>query len=396
MAESSQALLNPPPGTEPALPLLLRPLMLRGLALRNRIVVSPMATYSAVDGMASDFHLVHLGRFALGGAGLVMTEATAVSEKGRITPGCLGLWQDAQIAPFRRLIDFLHEHGAAAGIQLCHSGAKGAGQRPWHGGGPLGEADLAARGEKPWPLVAATSEAFDSGFQTPTALDEAGMAGLIAAYCAAARRAEAAGFDVLELHCAHGYLLHGFLSPLGNRREDDYGGSLENRMRFPLRVAQALRQAWPAARPMFVRISAIDGVDLGWSLADSVGFARALKQIGIDLVDCSTGGMRVPRERSLPARTPGFQVPFASGVRAEAGIATMAVGLIRDPGQAEAILQAGSADLIALGREMLFDPNWAARATVALAGEAGWNAWPQAFGWWLQRRARLDRPKASE
>jgi 2,4-dienoyl-CoA reductase-like NADH-dependent reductase (Old Yellow Enzyme family) len=325
-----------------------------------------------------------------------MTEATAVTEQGKITPGCLGLWRDEQIAPFRRLTDFLHAHGAAAGIQLGHSGAKGAGQRPWHGYGPFGDADRAARGEEPWALVAAASEAFDTGYQLPAALDEAGIEALIANYCVAALRAEAAGFDVLELHCAHGYLLHGFLSPLGNSRKDDYDGSLDNRMRFPLRVAQALRQAWPVDRPMFVRVSAIDGIDYGWSLADTVAFARALKQVGVDLVDCSTGGMRVPREHGLPARAPGFQVPFAEGVRAEAEIATIAVGLIRDPAQAEAILQAGAADLIALGREMLFDPNWAAKATVALTGEAGWSAWPQAFGWWLQRRARLDRPRTTE
>ncbi|MDP3600546.1 MAG: NADH:flavin oxidoreductase/NADH oxidase [Bosea sp. (in: a-proteobacteria)] len=382
--------------TDTAAPLLLQPLTLRGLTFKNRIVVSPMATYGAVDGMASDFHLVHLGRFALGGAGLVMTEATAITEQGRITHGCLGLWQDGQIAPFRRLTDFLHAHGALAGIQLGHSGAKGAGQRPWHGNGPLGDPDRTAREETPWPLVAATSEAFDNGFPVPAALDESAMDALVADYCAAAHRAQAAGFDVLELHCAHGYLLHGFLSPLGNRRDDAYGGSLANRMRFPLRVAQALRRVWPEDRPLFVRVSAIDGVDFGWSLDDTVAFAAALKRLGIDLVDCSTGGMRVPREHGLPARAPGFQVPFAEGVRARAGIATMAVGLIRDAAQAEAILRAGSADLIALGREMLSDPNWAAKATVALAGETGWTAWPQAFGWWLQRRARLDRPKAGE
>jgi 2,4-dienoyl-CoA reductase-like NADH-dependent reductase (Old Yellow Enzyme family) len=374
-------------------PLLLQPLALRGLELRNRIVVSPMATYSAIDGFASDFHLAHLGRFALGGAGLVMTEATAVTQQGRITHGCLGLWRDEQIAPLRRLTDLLHAQGAAVGVQLGHSGAKGSSQRPWHGYGPLGERDLAERGEGPWPLVAASGEAFEAGFETPTALDEAGMDVLTAAYCAAARRAEAAGFDVIELHCAHGYLLHGFLSPLGNRRDDAYGGALENRMRFPLRVAAALRQAWPADRPMFVRVSAIDGIDYGWSLADTIAFAAALKEIGIDVVDCSTGGMRVPREHALPARAPGFQVPFADEVRNQAGIATIAVGLIRDPAQGEAILQGGQADLIALGREMLSDPNWAAKATVALAGEPGWSAWPQPFGWWLQRRARLDRPK---
>jgi 2,4-dienoyl-CoA reductase-like NADH-dependent reductase (Old Yellow Enzyme family) len=379
--------------TEPTLPLLLQPVTLRGLTLKNRIVVSPMATYSATDGLADDFHLVHLGRFAMGGAGLVMTEATAVTEQGKITPGCLGLWDDAQVAPLRRIVDLLHRHGAAAGIQLGHSGWKGAGQRPWHGNGPLGEADRTARGEEPWPLVSASDAAFDAGFPTPAALDEAGMDRLVADFIAAAGRARQAGFDVIELHCAHGYLLHSFLSPLSNRRDDAFGGALENRMRFPLRVAEALRAAWPADKPMFARISAIDGVDYGWSLADSVAFARELKALGVDLVDCSTGGMKLPREHNLVARTPGFQVPFASGVRREAGIATMAVGLIRDPAQAEAVLQAGEADLIALGREMLFDPNWAAKATVALAGEAGWSAWPEAFGWWLQRRARLDAPR---
>ena len=303
------------------------------------------------------------------------------------------LFRSDQVAPLKRIVDLLHRHGAAAGIQLGHSGWKGAGQRPWHGNGPLGEADRATRGEEPWPLVSASDTAFDAGFPTPAALDEAGMDRLVADFVDAVGRARQAGFDVVELHCAHGYLLHGFLSPLSNRRDDAFGGSLENRMRFPLSVAEAMREAWPAEKPMFARISAIDGVDYGWSLADSVAFARELKALGVDLVDCSTGGMKLPREHNLAARTPGFQAPFAGGVRREAGIATMAVGLIRDPAQAEAILQAGEADLIALGREMLFDPNWAAKATVALSGEAGWNAWPEAFGWWLQRRARLDRPR---
>jgi 2,4-dienoyl-CoA reductase-like NADH-dependent reductase (Old Yellow Enzyme family) len=379
-----------PPQMGDVAPLLFRPVTFRGLTLRNRVVVSPMSTYSAREGFAGDFHLVHLGRFALGGAGLVMTEAIYTDRDGRITPGCGGLWLHAHVEPLRRITDFIHACGAAAGVQLGHSGQSGSSRRPWHGGTPLDEEDNALREERPWTVRSASAAPWDAGWPVPEAIDEAGVERLIDDYRAATRRAIAAGFDVVELHCAHGYLLHAFLSPLTNTRSDRFGGSRENRMRLPLMVAAAVREEWPADRPMFVRISAVDGVDVGWSLEDSVAFARALAQRGVDAVACSSGGMKLPRERQLPARSPGFQVPFASRVRQEAGIATIAVGLVREPAQAESILRNGEADLIALGREMLSDPNWAARAAVAQLGKPGWRFWPEQFRDWLERWSRLS------
>lgn len=361
-------------------PLLFQPLTLRGLTLRNRVVVSPMAMYSAAGGQTADFHLVHLGRFALGGAGLVFMEATAVNASGRITQGCPGVWDDAQASALARITDFLHAHGAAAGIQLLHSGFKGSSQRPWEGGAALGTAG--------WQTVSPSEEPFAEGWPAPQALSTDEIAALVEDYRAAARRVLAAGFDVVELHCAHGYLLHAFLSPLSNRREDGYGGSLENRMRLPLEVARAVREIWPADRPMFVRISAVDGIDVGWRVEDSIAFAKALAAIGVDVVDCSTGGLRIDRDSQVPARSPGFQVPYASRIRREAGVRTVAVGMIRDAAHAEQILANGDADLVALAREMLFNPNWAAQAAVELQGSTGWALWPQPFRYWLERRAR--------
>jgi 2,4-dienoyl-CoA reductase-like NADH-dependent reductase (Old Yellow Enzyme family) len=374
-------------------PLLFQPFTLRGVTLKNRVVVSPMAMYSAQGGFTDDFHLVHLGRFALGGAGLVMTEATTVSEQGRITHGCNGLWLDAHVENLRRITAFLHRFGAAAGIQLGHSGHKGSSQRPWHGGGPLGLQDRVERGEEDWPTVSPSARPFDEGWPVPDELSEAELDEIVEDFRRATRRAVEAEFDVVELHCAHGYLLHSFLSPLANHRNDRYGGSLENRMRLPLRVAEAVRSEWPADRPMFVRISSIDGIDIGWSIEESVAFAKALAAIAIDAVSCSSGGMKLPRGRQLASRTPGFQVSYAARIRREADVATIAVGLIREARQAEAILAAGEADLIALAREMLFNPNWAAQAAVELCAEAGWKVWPEQFGWWLERRARLYAPR---
>lgn len=366
--------------TPASMPLLFQPLTLRGVTLRNRVVVSPMAMYSAVEGQTADFHLVHLGRFALGGAGLVFMEATAVNAAGRITQGCPGIWSDHQIGALKRVADFLHAHGAAAGIQLLHSGFKGSSQRPWEGGGPLAE--------DAWPTVSPSRAPFDKGWPVPLALSESEIELLIEDFRAAARRSLMAGFDVVELHCAHGYLLHAFLSPLSNRREDQYGGTLENRMRLPLAVVRAVREIWPSDRPVFVRISAVDGVGVGWSIEDTVAFARELKAIGIDALDCSTGGLHIDREKQVPARSLGFQVPYAARVRREAGLPTVAVGMIRHPAQAESILANGDADLVALGREMLFNPNWAVQAAVELQGSAGWGLWPQQFRYWLERRAR--------
>lgn len=382
-----------PAAGEPRTPLLFEPMTLRGVTLKNRIVVSPMSTYGARDGVCDDFHLVHLGRFALGGAGLVMMEANAVEAQGRGTHGCAGLWSDAQVPALARIAGFIAGAGAAAGLQLGHSGPKGATQRPWHGGAPLGAGD-AARGEPTWPLVSPSGQPFDEGWAVPEAIDEDAMDRMVATYEAAARRAGEAGFGVLELHCAHGYLLHAFLSPLLNRRTDAYGGGIENRMRFPLRVAEAVRRQWPDARPLFVRVSSVDGVDAGWSMDDTVRFATELRLRGVDAVVCSSGGPKLPRGAALVGRTPGFQVPFAARVRAEAGMPSVAVGLIRTAAQAEDILQAGAADLVALGRELLVDPNWPLQAALALEGARGWRRWPDAFGWWLERRERSLLPRS--
>ena len=250
---------------------------------------------------------------------------------------------------------------------------------------------MTLRSEQAWPIVSVGEEAFDDATPGPTALTEGDLSALLEQYRAATRRAIVAGFDVLEIHAAHGYLLHSFLSPLSNKRGDGYGGSIENRMRFPLAVVEAVRAEWPADKPLFVRISAVDGVDIGWTIEDSVKFAKALAARGIDLVDCSTGGMKLPRDKSLVARTPGFQVPFAAKIRKDAQVATMAVGLILEPKQAEAILQSGEADLVALAREMLANPNFAAQAALELEGASGWDLWSDQFRYWLERRAKTLR-----
>lgn len=317
-----------------------------------------MCQYSAVDGLANDWHLVHLGARAAGGAGLVMTEAVAISPEGRITPHDLGLWDDGQVAPLARVASFLAAHGAVPAIQLAHAGRKASTRRPWDGGGRA----LAADGG--WqPIVAPSALPFDDGWQLPEALDDEGLTRIADAFAAAARRAAAAGFLVAEIHAAHGYLLHEFLSPLANGRHDRHGGSLANRMRFPLRVVEAVRGTWPSDLPLFVRISATDWVEGGFVPDEAVAFAREARRLGVDLVDCSSGGMH-PRAEVPTA--PGYQVPFAERVRAEAGIATAAVGLITRPHHAEEIVASGRADLVLLGREMLRDPHWPLRASFAL------------------------------
>ncbi|KAA0684440.1 NADH:flavin oxidoreductase/NADH oxidase [Azospirillum brasilense] len=385
---------SPSTGESPAAPpLLCRPVALRGTTLRNPIVISPMCQYSAVDGEAGDWHRVHLGRFAMGGAGMVMVEATAVTEQGRITPGDLGLWDDRQIPGLRDIAGTLKALGAVPGIQLGHAGRKAATQRPWQGHGPLAAAD-AARGEPPWPVIGPSPLPVADGWQVPAELDRAGLAALVEAWRTAAARALEAGFEAVELHCAHGYLLHQFLSPLSNRRTDGYGGDPAGRCRFPLEVAMAVRAVWPADRPMFVRISATDWIEGGWTIEDSVAFSRDLRDVGIDVIDCSSGGMTgVSATAAAVPRHPGFQVPFAGRIRREAGIATMAVGLILDGRQAEAILRDGEADLVAIGREALADPNWPLHARQQLC-DGSFDGWPEQSGWWLARRARtLDRKR---
>lgn len=366
---------------------LFAPLALRGTTLRNRVVVSPMQMYSTRDGCIGDWHLAHLGRFALGGAALVMVEATAISPRARSTWHDNGLWNDAHVAAFRRLTSLLHEAGAAAGIQLQHAGRKASTQAPWHGFGPLTDADR-ARGEAPWRAEGPTTRGWSERYPPTHAMTDDDIGRLLDDYRAAARRALAAGFDVVEIHAAHGYLLHSFLSPLSNTRSDRWGGDRDGRMRLPLAVVAAVREAWPADRPLCFRLSTVDGVGVGWSLDDSVALARRLREAGVDVVDCSSGGMNLPSKAHLVARRPGFQVPFARRVRAEADVATMAVGLIRDPAQANAIVRDGDADLVALAREMLWDPNWPLHAAHALGVDDAWSRWPHQFGWWLARRDR--------
>ena len=360
---------------------------LRRVKARNRIVVSPMCQYSARDGHVTDWHLVHLGKFAQGGAGIVFVEATAVEARGRITHGDTGIWDDAHVPGLARIAAFVKSQGALPGIQLAHAGRKASMARPWYGNGPLTPEDL-ARGERPWPIVAPTEQPLGDGWLKPQPIGERDEADLLAAYRAAVRRADAAGFEVLELHAAHGYLLHSFLSPLANR------GTRDERMRFPLAVARAVREAWPAEKPLFVRVSSIDDVEGGWTLDDTVAFAAELKALGVDVVDCSSGGIQgsaTAATKTLVQRVPGFQLPFAERVRKEAGIRTMAVGLIITPLQAEEALTAERADLIAIGREALYDPNWPLHAAQALGVDPEMQRWPMQYGWWLVRREGLLR-----
>ncbi|MEZ5823426.1 MAG: NADH:flavin oxidoreductase/NADH oxidase [Geminicoccaceae bacterium] len=368
--------------------LLFEPITLRGITSRNRIMVSPMCTYAATDGVANDWHMVHLGQFALGGAGIVCTEAAAVSPEGRITHGDLGIWDDELGEALVPVAAFLRKHGAVPAIQLAHAGRKASRQRPWFGNGPLGEEDL-ARGDRPWPIVAPSDEAFQDGWLVPAELSEEEIAGLVQNFADAARRADRAGFDAAEIHGAHGYLLHSFLSPLSNHRTDSYGGSAEKRMRFPLEVARAVRAVWPENKPLFFRVSSVDGAPGGREIEDTVELAKALKAIGVDAIDCSSGGV-VPKERINAHDTshgPGLHVPFAEQVRKEAGIHSIAVGLILDGPQAEDILRQGRADIVALARGMLEDPFWPLHQAHAMGLDESFEAYPQAYGWWLLRRA---------
>jgi len=368
-------------------PLLFQEITLREVKARNRIVVSPMCQYSAKDGQVTDWHLVHLGKFAQGGAGIVFVEATAVERRGRITHGDTGIWEDAQIQGLARIASFIKANGATPAIQLAHAGRKASMARPWYGNGPLTQDDH-ARGDKPWSIVAPTAKAVGEGWIAPRKAQAGDLQHLKEAYRQATRRAQAAGFDVVEVHAAHGYLLHSFLSPLANE------GPLEERMKFPLEVAKVVRDAWPAQKPMFVRVSSIDDVEGGWSLEDTVVFANQLKNIGVDVIDCSSGGIlgsATAATRVLVPRVPGFQLPFAERVRKETGLKTMAVGLIITPQQAEEALAAGRADLIAVGREALWDPNWPLHAAQALGADPDFSHWPVQYGWWLTRREALLR-----
>jgi len=365
---------------------LLTPISLRSIIARNRIVISPMCTYSATNGMVDDWHLAHLGKFALGGAGIVFVEATAVEARGRITHGDVGIWSDAHGKALGRIATFLKTHGALPALQLAHAGRKASMARPWYGNAAL-TADDIARGDTPWEIVGPCAEPMEPGWIRPKAMERTDIDAVIAAFVAGAKRGIAAGFEIAEVHGAHGYLISNFLSPISNKRTDGYGGDRAGRMRFALEVVEAVRAVWPADKPLFFRTSSVDGVDGGWQLDDTVELARALKARGVDVIDCSSGGIAGSATAGTLPRGLGFQVPFAARVRRDVGIATQAVGLILDGPQAEAILQAGDADLIAVGRQALVDPFWARHAARAL-GDDSFADWPQQYGWWLERRAR--------
>jgi 2,4-dienoyl-CoA reductase-like NADH-dependent reductase (Old Yellow Enzyme family) len=347
---------------------LFSPLELRTVSLRNRIAVSPMCQYSSVDGMANDWHLVHLGARAAGGAGLVLSEATAVEARGRISPADLGIWDDSHVEPLRRVTAFISSQGAVPGIQLAHAGRKASTAPPWAGGTVGPEAGG-------WTVVGPSPLPFGPGSPAPEPLDAAGLRQIVEAFAAAARRALAAGFRVVEIHAAHGYLLHSFLSPISNQREDAYGGDFEGRTRLLLETVEAVRAAWPDELPLLVRISATDWLQGGWDIDQSVELAHRLRALGVDLVDCSSGGLAPGAEIPL---APGYQVPFAERIRREAEIATGAVGLITEPAQADAIIREGRADLVLLARQLLREPSWPLRAAHELGHDAA-ELWPRQY-----------------
>jgi 2,4-dienoyl-CoA reductase-like NADH-dependent reductase (Old Yellow Enzyme family) len=346
------------------MPHLFEPFTLRDVELRNRIAVAPMCQYSSDEGLANDWHMVHLGSRAVGGAALVITEATAVEARGRISPQDLGIWSDAHVEPLIPIARFIREHGAVAGMQLAHAGRKGSTRRPWDGEGAVPEA------EGGWQPVGPGDSAFADGYPKPAALSVAEIGGVVAAFRDGARRAREAGFQVVEIHAAHGYLIHEFLSPLCNFRTDEYGGSFENRTRLAREVTEAVRREWPERFPLFLRISASDWIDGGWDVEQSVALARSLTPLGLDLIDCSSGGI-VPPPTRIPVG-PGYQTAFAERIRREAGVPTGAVGMIQSPQQADHILRTGQADMVLLARQLLRDPYWPLHAAQELRAEVAW------------------------
>lgn len=343
---------------------LFKPLKIKSIAFKNRLVISPMCEYSSEDGFANNWHLVHLGSRAVGGAGLIITEAAAVSPEGRITPDDLGIWKDEHITELKKIVGFIHDNGSVAGIQLAHAGRKASHQSPWKG------SELIPSNEpEGWQTVAPSAIAYKEGTEAPIALDEAGLAKVIRDFKEATRRSIEVGFKVIELHAAHGYLLHQFLSPLSNRRNDQYGGSFENRIRFLLEVTAAVQEIWPKDLPLFVRISATDWAEGGWTAAESVKLSAILKDKGVDLIDCSTAGL--VSWQKIPAG-PGFQVPFAEQIKKETGILTGAVGLLTEAEQMEEIVASGKADLVLIARESLRDPYFPLHAAQQLGVDLPW------------------------
>jgi 2,4-dienoyl-CoA reductase-like NADH-dependent reductase (Old Yellow Enzyme family) len=370
-----------------AQPMLFSPLDIRSVRLKNRVVVAPMHQYSAVEGFATDWHLVNAGKYAQGGAGLVIMESTKVARNGCGTVGDTGLWHDRFIASLARCAAFIKKHGAVAGIQLGHSGRKARLTRPWEGGKPLQGTEPEIFDWEGWELVAPSAVPHTHASPTPRALSHNEVRDLAAKWGEAAVRALAAGFDIVEIHAAHGYLIHQFLSPASNRRSDEYGGSELNRMRFAVEVAECVRAAWPHDKPLFMRLSCED--DAGWDLEQTVRLSRLLKAKGVDVIDCSSGGTLAhsPMEGAR-ARKYGYQVPYAEKIRREAGVMTMAVGHIVHADQAEAILQEGRADLTALAREIMYNPNWPMDAAQKLGADPDFKLVPPPYSYWLGKRAK--------
>jgi 2,4-dienoyl-CoA reductase-like NADH-dependent reductase (Old Yellow Enzyme family) len=369
-------------------------LKLRGLELRNRIVISPMYQGAAnPSGEAGDWHLVHLGHLALGQPAVVFTEVCAVEPIGRVTYADLGIWDDLHVEGLKRIAGFISSQGVVPAIQIGHAGRKASSRRPWDSLMRALDDEDAARGESPWPTVAPSSETFETNRPSPRALTHDDIEALVRRFASAARRARDAGFRALEIHGAHGYLLHQFLSGTANRRTDCYGGTLANRMRFPIDVVEAVREVWPEDKPLFFRISAADGTDPGWTMDDTKTFVRALCANGVDVIDCSSGGIGLANMNIRGRSVPGFQVALAEEVRAATGAKVMAVGLIRAPEEAEQILMTGKADLVALGREALFNPRWPLHAAQALGADSVFGQWPIRYGWWLAYRAQTLNPR---
>ncbi len=368
---------------------LFQPFKMRGVTIKNRIAVSPMSQYRAKNGHANNWHMVHLGRFALGGAGLVFAEATAVEDRGRRTHGDLGLWDDTQIEPLVPVTRFLKAEGAVPGIQLGHAGRKASERRPWHGETPVDEEDVSERNEEPWTAIAPSTIPYADGWPAPEEMNEADIANVIDAFGAAARRSKDAGFKVIEVYAAHGFLVHQFLSPVANTRTDRWGGPAENRCRFAVEVARSIRREWPEEFPLVFRLSATDWLDGGIEVEDTVETARALSQEGVDMIDCSTGGIGGRERPRRMVVDQGFQVPFARRIRSEAGLSTMSVGFLWDAEVCEKFVAEGQTDMVALARELLDDPNWPLHAAAKLGVDSGYGMWPPESGWWLNKRDRL-------
>jgi 2,4-dienoyl-CoA reductase-like NADH-dependent reductase (Old Yellow Enzyme family) len=367
-------------------PQLFTELELRNLNLKNRVVVSPMCQYMAIDGHVQDWHIGHHARFAFGGPALSFVEATGVTPEGRITHGCTGIWDDSHVAGFRNIVDLYKSQNIAVGIQIGHAGRKASAVRPWDGAQPIPETAIE---ESPWERIAPSAIPEQDGYPVPRSMSHQDILELVEAFASAAKRALDAGFDTIEIHGAHGYLIHSFFSPISNRRNDQYGGDLRRRMTVPLMITEAIRAIWPEDMPLFFRVSAVDNVAGGVTIEDTVELSKELKIHGIDVIDCSSGGMLGPATPSRAKLARGYQVPYAEQIKVDANVNTMAVGLIIEPEQAEAILINKQADLIALAREMMSDSNWTYHAALKLGHENPYDILPPSYAFHLQRRAGI-------